>query len=57
VEIGDVFPSEQPMRGYCLRFTLETQQDGKTSESRWEIHVRRLTPKRWRIGKVTPLGK
>ena len=55
VEIGEAFPAEKPLRGYCLRCTLTLRQDGTTRQSIWEIHVRRITPTRWRIGKVSPL--
>lgn len=54
VEIGDPFPAERPMRGYCLSCTLELEQDSKVSKSKWQIYVRRSTPTRWRIGKVSP---
>lgn len=57
VEIGEAVPAEQPMRGYCLRCTLEMQRDSTTRKSKWEIYVRRFTLKRWRIGKISPIGE
>jgi len=56
-EMGEAFPAERPMRGYGLGCTLELQQDSKVSKSKWQIYVRRSTPTRWRIGKVSPLGQ
>lgn len=55
VEMGEPLPAERPMRGFCLSCTLQMQRDGKVSASKWEIYMRKFTPTRWRVGKVSPL--
>jgi hypothetical protein len=54
VEISELLPAERPMRGYTLRCILQTRRASTTDKSRCDIQVRRATPTRWRIGKVSP---
>jgi hypothetical protein len=53
-EISEPSPAQHPMRGYTLRCTLQIRQGKTTGKSTWYIRVRRRTPTRWHIERISP---